>query len=157
MSNDEENLDREEWNDVHAVDIDMTLNKEGVEHIGHAIATSFVRGMSIDQLLVLARRIWGAPPVGRDVTSQLPPVVVRLVVTVGDVARIAREYGSDHWRDLQGEREPRIAARNELKKELGNIIFSVIRWCDDLDLDPAECIALGIKAQAEYAASKKKR
>ena len=35
----------------------------------------------------------------------------------------------------------------ELKKELGNIIFSTIRWCDDLGFDPEECIILAKKCQ----------
>ncbi len=36
---------------------------------------------------------------------------------------------------------------NELKKELGNVIFSTIRWCDD---EPEQCIELGIKAQKNF-------
>ena len=39
---------------------------------------------------------------------------------------------------------------DELKKELGNIIFSTIRWCDDLGYDPEECIDLAIKSQKEF-------
>jgi len=35
----------------------------------------------------------------------------------------------------------------ELKKELGNVIFSTIRWCDDLGYDPEECIEIAIKCQ----------
>jgi len=34
----------------------------------------------------------------------------------------------------------------ELKKELGNIIFSTIRWVDDLGLDVLECLDLAIEA-----------
>jgi len=39
----------------------------------------------------------------------------------------------------------------ELKKEMGNIIFSTIRWCDDLGYDPEECINLARKAQKDFS------
>ena len=38
----------------------------------------------------------------------------------------------------------------ELKKELGNTIFSMIRWCDDLGHDPEECIKLAIESQKRF-------
>jgi hypothetical protein len=38
----------------------------------------------------------------------------------------------------------------ELKKELGNVIFSTIRWCDDLGYTPEECIELAKQAQKKY-------
>ena len=44
----------------------------------------------------------------------------------------------------------------ELKKELGNIIFSTIRWCDDLGYDPEECIRLAIDSQKKLGEELKK-
>ena len=38
----------------------------------------------------------------------------------------------------------------DLKKELGNIIFSTIKWCDDLGYDPEECINISIKCQEKF-------
>ena len=43
-----------------------------------------------------------------------------------------------------------IGIEMELKKELGNMIFSTIRWCDDLSFNPEECIELARKAQKEF-------
>jgi len=37
-----------------------------------------------------------------------------------------------------------------LKKELGNMIFSNIRWCDDLGYDPEECIKIAIDCQEKF-------
>ncbi len=39
---------------------------------------------------------------------------------------------------------------DELKKELGNMIFSTIRWCDDLGYDPEDCIQKAIECQKEF-------
>ena len=111
----------------------------------------------ISDLLEQARAIWGPRPVGHDSTGNIPGVVVRLLVTAGDLARLARRFGSVHWEEIQGELPARIDARNELKKELGNVIFSTIRWCDDLGLDVNECIARAIDAQAAFVASGKAR
>ena len=45
----------------------------------------------------------------------------------------------------------------EFKKELGNIIFSTIRWIDDLGLDVLECLDLAIEAQEKFANSGRPR
>jgi hypothetical protein len=45
----------------------------------------------------------------------------------------------------------------QLKKELGNIIFSTIRWIDDLGLDVLECLDLAIEAQEKFAGSGRPR
>lgn len=39
---------------------------------------------------------------------------------------------------------------DELKKELGNIIFSTIKWCDDLGYDPEECVKKAISCQKKF-------
>ena len=38
-----------------------------------------------------------------------------------------------------------------IHKELGNIIFSTIRWCEELGYDPEECILLAIKCQKKLS------
>jgi hypothetical protein len=35
----------------------------------------------------------------------------------------------------------------KLKVELGGLVLSVIRWCDDLGLDVLECLDLAIESQ----------
>lgn len=107
---------------------------------------------NVRQLLGAARSIWGPRPV--DGTSRLPEVVVRLMVGVGDLSRIAREFGSCTW-EVKGAFElgDRVKARHEIKKELGNIIFSTIRWCDDLGFDVGECLHLAVETQRSFVQS----
>lgn len=112
---------------------------------------------SLTELLALGRAIWGPPPTGTDTTNRLPAVLSRLQVGIGDIARIAREYGSCHWQWVHGERDIRAEARQELSKEMGNIILSTIRWCDDLGLNVLECVQLAEESQRAYASSNKKR
>lgn len=98
----------------------------------------------VQELVVLGRDIWG------NYRYRLDEIVPRLMVGVGDLARLVRN----------GEpRDPtqRSEHLHEAKKELGNIIFSTIRWCDDLGFDVAECLTLAIEAQRKFAASGKPR
>lgn len=105
-------------------------------------------------LRVQGRQIWG------ERRHTLPEIVLRLMVGVGDLARDARDYPS-----LSGApaSEHPIATglnehvREQLKKELGNVIFSTIRWIDDLGLDALECLDLAIEAQEKFAASGRPR
>lgn len=90
--------------------------------------------MTIEELLTEARKIWG------DDNLTLEEIIIRQGVAIGDVHRYARD---------KAEGLPVDEA--ELKKELGNIIFSTIRWCDDLGFDPAECLELARQAQIKYA------
>lgn len=104
-------------------------------------------GGNLRALLSLARAIWGE---GKQTIDEIP---VRLMVGVGDLARVARDTCTD---PTAGEVfEHRFL--DEVKKELGNLIFSTIRWCDDLGLDPVECVVLAIKAQRKFASSGRKR
>jgi hypothetical protein len=89
--------------------------------------------MTIQGLLSEARRIWG----NKKLT--LEEVIIRQGVTIGDIHRYARDK-------VEGEAPDEV----ELKKELGNIIFSTIRWCDDLGYSPEECIELAKQAQVNY-------
>ncbi len=89
--------------------------------------------MDIDNLLKESRQIWGNQKLN------LEEIIVRLNVVVGDVSRYARDKS-------EGKETP----EDELQKELGNIIFSTIRWCDDLGYDPKKCVELAKQAQARY-------
>jgi hypothetical protein len=89
--------------------------------------------MEIKGLLLLSRRIWGEKKYG------LSQAVILMGKVFGDICRYARN-----------EKTTDAVSEAELKKELGNMIFSTIRWCDDLGYDPEECIDLAITAQKEY-------
>jgi hypothetical protein len=100
----------------------------------------------LSALRVQGRQIWG------DTRHTLPEITNRLMVGVGDLARLAR----DAWiGEINGQDHDRW--RRELKKELGNIVFSTIRWIDDLGLDVLECLDLAIEAQEKFAKSGRPR
>jgi hypothetical protein len=112
----------------------------------------------LSALRVQGRQIWGES--GR---PSLDWVAVRLMVGVGDLARLARggEPGVSSYQEKSGVLNVSTVARDEyrheLKKELGNIIFSTIRWIDDLGLDVLECLDLAIEAQEKFAKSGRPR
>jgi hypothetical protein len=89
--------------------------------------------MDVNKLLQKARSIWGNDKLSLD------EILIRQGVTIGDLHRLARD--NDEGQPLD---------ETELKKELGNVIFSTIRWCDDLGYSPEECIELAIQAQIKY-------
>jgi hypothetical protein len=89
--------------------------------------------MNIEELLKEARKIWGNQKL------TLEEIVIRQGVAIGDIHRYARD-----------KVEGTPAGESELKKELGNVIFSTIRWCDDLGFKPEECIELAKQAQLKY-------
>jgi hypothetical protein len=91
--------------------------------------------MEIKELLRQGRDIWG------DEKLTLSQVIVRLGKIFGDICRWERNAGKDI----------ELHTDNELKKELGNIIFSTIRWCDDLGYDPEDCIRQAIECQKRFA------
>lgn len=95
----------------------------------------------LSALRIQGRQIWG------DTRHTLPEIAVRLTVGVGDIARLAR---NPDW-TLTAEDV------RELKKELGNVLFSTIRWIDDLGLDVLECLELAIEAQEKFAQSGRPR
>ena len=96
-------------------------------------------------LKIQGRQIWG------DKHHTLDEVVPRLMVGVGDLARLVRD--GFNLKDTVGY----IQAQRELKKELGNIIFSTIRWVDDLGFNVLECLDLAIEAQEKFAQSSRPR
>jgi hypothetical protein len=85
----------------------------------------------IKQLLAEARQIWPKKTLGQ--------IIVRMGKVFGDICRYARN----------DKNTDRISG-DDLKKELGNMIFSTICWCDDLGYDPEECVRIAIEAQKEY-------
>jgi hypothetical protein len=98
----------------------------------------------IRELVALGRDIWG------NHRYRLDEITIRLMKGLGDLALIVRE-GEPRSPELRVERAL------EIKKELGNVIFSTIRWCDDLGFDVIECVALAVEAQRKFASSGKAR
>ena len=95
------------------------------------------QGVDVKQLLAAARQIWPK--------RALPQIIVRMGKVFGDICRYTRN-----------EKNTDTASENELKKELGNMIFSTICWCDDLGYDPEECINIAVEAQKDYRKKIKK-
>ncbi len=91
--------------------------------------------MDINTLLHEGRAIWGNQKL------TLSEIIIRLNVSIGDLSRIARNSNKDQAAFTQ----------ENLERELGNIIFSTIRWCDDLGLDPETCIERAIECQERFA------
>jgi hypothetical protein len=87
--------------------------------------------MNIKEILSQGKEIWG------NQKSSLPEIIIRMGKVFGDLCRWARNAPKDR------------ATHNdhELKKEIGNIIFSTIRWCDELGYDPEECIKIAEEVQ----------
>ena len=97
----------------------------------------------LSALRVQGRQVWGNEKLGLD------RIVVRLMVGVGALARLSR--------DVFGATGNHATWQRELKKELGNVVFSTIRWIDDLGLDVLECLDLAIEAQEKFAKSGRPR
>lgn len=106
--------------------------------------------VGIAALRVQGRQIWG------DTRHELPDIVLRLMVGVGDLARVARDTPFKLPLD-SSHGAVAVGVNGELKKELGNILFSIIRWIDDLGLDPLECLDRAIDAQERFAKSGRPR
>lgn len=89
--------------------------------------------MTVEELLKQTRAMWGDKPMS------LEHVALALGVVLGDIFRQARNRAEDQSVD-----------EAELKKELGNLISSTIRMCDDLGYDVNECLELSKQAQIRY-------
>jgi hypothetical protein len=89
--------------------------------------------MEIKELLAKSRGIWGQEKL------TLSEILIRMGKVFGDLCRWERNAPKDSA----------LHTDHELKKEMGNIIFSTIRWCDDLGFDPEECIRIAEKVQRE--------
>ncbi|MCX6784602.1 MAG: hypothetical protein NTV81_01545 [Candidatus Komeilibacteria bacterium] len=90
--------------------------------------------MEIKSLLQLGRGIWG------NKRFSLAQIIILFGKVLGDLCRWERGSKQDQATHTEAE----------LKKELGNIIFSTIRWCDDLGYNPEECIQAAIDCQKKF-------
>lgn len=93
--------------------------------------------MEVKDLLNEGRMIWG------ESKMTLDEIIPAMGVVFGDLCRWARNSISD----------ASFHTQEELKKELGNMLFSTIRWCDDLGFDVEECIELAKDAQRKFKKS----
>lgn len=90
--------------------------------------------MEIKSLLKQGKEIWGSEKL------PLAQIIVRLGKVFGDICRWERDALKD--KDAHTD--------EDLKKELGNIIFSTIKFADELGYDPEDCIKLAIDAQKKF-------
>ncbi len=90
--------------------------------------------MDIRDLLKQSRDIWG------EKKNTLPQIISRMGKVFGDICK---------W-DRDAVKDKKTHTDDELKKELGNIIFSTIRWCDDLGYNPEECIEKAVECQKSF-------
>lgn len=90
--------------------------------------------MEIKELLVQGREIWGSQKLS------LAEIIPRMGKVFGDICRWERNAPKDK----------NLHTDEELKKEMGNMIFSTIRWADDLGYDPEECVRLAIVCQKKF-------
>lgn len=90
--------------------------------------------MKIKDLLNQSREIWGGQKLN------LSQIIIRMGKVFGDLCRWERDAIKDK----------NVHTDEDLKKEFGNIIFSTIRWCDDLGYDPEECINIAVDCQKKF-------
>lgn len=90
--------------------------------------------MNIQELLEEGRFIWGGKK------RNLSEIIVRTGKVFGDICRWERNAKKDKEKHTD----------EELKKELGNMIFMTTTFCDDLGYDPEECIKLAIDCQKKF-------
>jgi hypothetical protein len=93
-----------------------------------------MKNMEIKELNKLGQVIW------KDEKNNLSRVIVKLGKIFGDICR---------W-ERNAKKDKKTHTNKELKKELGNIIFSTIRFCNDLGYDPEECIREAIESQKKF-------
>ena len=90
--------------------------------------------MKIKDLLIQGKEIWNWEKL------TLAQIIVRMWKVFWDICCYERD----------AIKNKNTHTDEELKKELGNQIFSTIRWCDDLGYDPEECIQLAIDCQKKF-------
>lgn len=91
--------------------------------------------MQIKDLEQKSKEIWG------EENLPLAQMLVRLGKIYGDMCRWERD----------DKKNTKTHTDEELKKELGNLIFSSIKFASDLGYEPQECIRIAIDAQEKYA------
>ena len=87
--------------------------------------------MQIKDLLQQSKEIWSGQKLS------LWGVIVRMWKVFWDLCR----------RERNAPKDQKTHTDEELMKELWNIIFSTIRWCDDLGYNPEECIKKAMDCQ----------
>src|SRR5258706_14686709 len=94
---------------------------------------------TLAELLTDGREIWGDEylPLGRIATC--------LGVTAGDLHRLQRDVDEGQPLDLE-----------QVAKECGNVVLSMVRWIDDLGLPIEGCLDLARVAQRNYVAKRGK-
>ena len=90
--------------------------------------------MELSDILSQGRSIWG------EERLSLAQIIVRMGKVFGDICRWERNASKDASTHTD----------DELKKELGNMIVSSIRWCDDLGYDPSECVEKALACQKRF-------
>ncbi len=90
--------------------------------------------MEIKEILRIEREIWA------DMRMTLSQIIPAMGKVFGDICR---------W-ERNAEKDKAIHTDTELKKELGNIISSTVRWCDDLGYDPEECVEIALDSQRKF-------
>lgn len=63
---------------------------------------------------------------------------------------MGKVFGDICRRERNASKDMITHTDEELQKELGNIIFSTIRRCDDLGYNPEECIQKAIACQKKF-------
>jgi hypothetical protein len=89
--------------------------------------------MELNDLVRRARELWPT------VTDE-QEMAIALGVIYGDICRYVRDH-----------QEGKEVDETELKKELGNLIFSTLRRIDDRGFSAQECMKLAIEANERYA------
>ena len=98
----------------------------------------------LSALRVQARQVWGTKPIS------LSGMALWLWVSAEVLERLSRDFPD---RPMVASARDVDAGRIKLQRELGDIIFSAIRWIDDLGFDARECLDLAIEAQEKFARS----
>lgn len=95
--------------------------------------------MNIDDLLEKSREIWGKQ------TLTLSEVIPKMGTVFGDICRWERGAKKDEVNHTD----------DELKAELGHMIYATMKWCDDLGYDPKECIEKAIESRKRFVEKNK--
>lgn len=101
-------------------------------------------GTDVQTILREGRSIWNGVPVCGEPVS-VPTIAIVLGKIHGDLCYQAR-------RVLEG----RDASTDDLRRELGNLITTAVRWVDDLGFDIDDCLQASYTAQRAYVARTEK-
>lgn len=152
---DETAVQRDEWKDL----AERLLVEKGVAVAGEdamvkvdireypSLVREDVRAALIT-LKIQARQIWG------DDKLTLTQIAALLTVSVGDLMALTLDSGVAA--SLTGMRMDDDVIV-EIKRALGSVLFSTIRWIDDLGLDPLECLDLAIETDEKAVKSGRPR